>query len=101
METSGLMSAMIGFIAGHLLSALLISWGRAVVEVRRVHESSHPGRMVVLTSLFNAGPWALVAAAIFAYYEYSQPWAPWFFGGAFATLLLFGTLAVVTIKRQR
>ena len=38
--------------------------------------------MAVVTSLFNAGPWLLVAAATFIYFEYSEPWLPWVLVGA-------------------
>jgi hypothetical protein len=35
----------------------------------------HPRRMAILISLFHAGPWMLVAVAIFSYFEYSERWA--------------------------
>jgi len=94
-ETSLLFWAMGGMMAGNILVAIVSTWIRAVVEVWRSHERGHAGRMVVLTSLFNAGPWAIVAAVIFAYYEYSEPWFVWFVGGAAVWILLLSILVLV------
>jgi hypothetical protein len=57
--------------------------------------------MVVLTSLFNAGPWTLVVAGLFAYYVHSAEWAPWFFGGATAWIAYIGGLMFMAYRRNQ
>ena len=84
-----------GTLAGNVLMSLLGSWFRAIVEVRKTGGSASRWPMVVGVSLFNAGPWALVGAALFTYYEISAPWAPWFFGGALVWIMLLLTIASI------
>jgi hypothetical protein len=102
-ESSRLIWAFGGFLAGHVLVALVSTWIRAVIEVLRGRELSHSWGIVVASSLFNAGPWALLAAGIFTYYEISEAWAPWFFGSAAAWMLFMGIVAVriATIQKNR
>ena len=103
MEMSSLIWAMGGLLAGKVMVSLMSSWVRAIVEVLRGESLRRRWGMVLAVSLFNAGPWAIFAAAIFAYYEHSEPWAPWFFGGVAASILLFGIIAarVYAIQRSR
>jgi zinc transporter ZupT len=101
MEPGAFLAVGGGFLAANLLLATLSSWGRAIAEVRRTYASVHPWRMVVLTSLFNAGPWLLVVVALFVYYEHSAPWAVWFFGGAAVWLVYVGSLMGVVYARRR
>ena len=89
-----------GTLAGNVLMSLLSSWYRAIIEVRRTAGSPNRWPMVLAVSLFNAGPWALVGAAIFTYYEISAPWAPWFFGGALVWIALVVALATIGRKRH-
>ena|SRR5690349_21566447 len=102
MDVPGLVWLFGGTIAGNVLFSLLGAWYRAILEVTKDGGFRHRWAMVVGVSLFNAGPWALVAAAIFTYYEISAPWAPWFFGGAFVWVMFVLTLAsLVAMKRGR
>src|SRR5262245_18917694 len=90
-----------GMLAGNVLVSGISSWVRAIVEVRRTYASGHPWRMVVLTSLFNAGPWILVVAGLFAYYVHAAEWAPWFFGGAIVWVMYLGGLMLIVYTRNR
>ena len=73
--------------------SLISPWVRAIVEVLRGESLRRRWGMVLAVSLFNAGPWGIFAAVIFAYYEHSEPWAPWFFGGVAIGVLIIGVLA--------
>ncbi|HEX4333553.1 MAG TPA: hypothetical protein VH040_15550 [Usitatibacter sp.] len=88
METSSLVAIFGGFMAAHILVSFVSTWARAIVEIRRESAPSRRWTMIAFTSLFNAGPWALVAAGIFVYFEYSARWFPWFLAGV-ATVVLF------------
>jgi zinc transporter ZupT len=99
-ELNWLLAAIGGFLAAMVVVTATSNWGRAIVEVRRTYER-HPWRMVVLTSLFNSGPWSLIVAGIFVYYEHSAQWAPWFFGGAAVWLLYVGALMLMVLARSR
>ncbi len=69
-----------GFLAGSILVSTVLRWIGTIVST--LHESyEHRWRMVALTSIFNAGPWMLVAACVFAWFVHSKPWAPWFGAG--------------------
>jgi hypothetical protein len=98
MNMSAFTAAFGGFMAFTALAATMSSWLRAIIEVKR-DPSNHPWRMVVLISLFNAGPWFLVTAALFLYFERSAPWLPWFVGGAAFQLLFFAALMIYARKR--
>ena len=89
-----------GTFAGNVLMSLLGSWYRAIIEVRKSGGSPNRWPVVLAVSLFNAGPWALVAAAIFTCYEISAPWAPWFFSGAFAWIAFPLTLFAIGNRRR-
>jgi hypothetical protein len=102
-ESSAVIWAFGGFLAGHVLVALVSTWIRAILEVLRGRELSRSWGIVVASSIFNAGPWALLAAGIFTYYEISAPWAPWFFGSAVAWILFMSIVAlrIAAIQRNR
>ena len=101
MDASGLGWAIGGLIAGNIVLAVIWHWIRAIFEVLKTGEPAHRWRRVALTSLFNGGPWMIVAVGIFVYYEHSEPWAPWFLGGAAAWMALLGFLVAVTRRRVR
>jgi len=101
MDTSSLLWAFGGVVAGNIFVALLSHWASALAEVLRTQSPEHRLRAAVLTSLFNSGPWVLVIAAIFVYYEHSAPWAPWFFGGAVVWVVFMAAVIGATWKRIR
>ena len=82
-----------GLLGGHVMVSLMTPWVGAIVEVLRGESLRRRWGMVLAVSLFNAGPWAILTAAIFAYYEHSEPWAPWFFGGVAIGIFSIGVLA--------
>src|SRR5215212_6781248 len=91
-------------VGGILVANVLLtpsSWVTAIVDIRCTYASGHPWRMMVLTSLFNAGPWALPVAGIFVYYEHAAEWAPWFFGGAALWFLYMGGFLLAAYFRNR
>ena len=98
MDIGAFVAAFGGFMAFAIFSATVSSWLRAIVEVKRDHPN-HPWRMAALTSLFNAGPWFVVVAGLFLYYERSAPWLPWFIGGAIFQFLYFAALMIYVRKR--
>ena len=100
MEPSGWGWALGGMLSANVLIAMMSTWVRAIVEVRR-SSPVHPWRMVIATSLFNAGPWALVVAGIFIFYESSAPWILWFVGGAVAWILYMGIVVGSVMWKQR
>ena len=65
---------MVGTMVGALLTSFVARWVALVIETLR-GPSAHPRRMAALVSLFHAGPWLLVAVAIFGFFEYSERWA--------------------------
>src|SRR5258705_4968800 len=65
---------MLGFFIGPAVTAVVGRWVALVVETLR-GPTPHPRRMAALVSLFHAGPWMVVAVAIFGYFEYSEQWA--------------------------
>src|SRR6266851_10161976 len=101
MDMSSLGWAFGGVIAANVLIATLSSWARAIVEVRRNYQSDRGWGLVAATSLFSSGPWALAVLGIFTYFEYSEPWAPWFFGGAGAWILYLGSVVAFFTWRQK
>ena len=68
------MMIMVGFMVGALLASFVARWAALVIETLK-GPSAHPRRMAALVSLFHAGPWLLVAVAIFGFFEYSERWA--------------------------
>ena len=100
MEASSWGWALGVFLAINDLISLLSSWARAIFELRRERGTTHWGA-VAATSLFNAGPWALLATGIFIYYEHAEPWAPWFFGAAGAWIVLLAALLPWILWRNR
>ncbi len=99
MTFSLLLVALAGFFAGNIVLAVLWHWIRAALDVHRTGDPGHRWRRVALTSLFNAGPWMLVAAGIFVYYVRDESWAPWFFAGAIAWIA-FMAFMVATVWRR-
>ena len=99
MESSPWIWAFGGGVAANIVIALVSSWARAIVEIRRSHSS---WRMVAAVSLFNSGPWTLLIAAVFVAFTYSEPWAPWFFGGAAIWFLyIYGLVGFAIWKQKR
>ena len=86
-----------GYLAGNLVFVAVLRWIITIVMARNQVVAAEgreaPRRVVMLAlsqSLFQSGPWLLVALAFFAYHVYSEPWALWFFGGFFAGIAILG-----------
>ena len=65
---------MLGFFIGAMVTSVVGRWVALVVESLK-GPMAHPRRMAALISLFHAGPWMIVAVAVFGYFEYSKQWA--------------------------
>lgn len=78
-----------GVMLGAILTSMVGRWVYLVTETLK-SSTPHPKRVAVLVSLFHAGPWMLAAVGIFAYFQYSEPWAP-FLG--IGVLVWFGIFA--------
>jgi len=112
MTVAHLAAALCGFFAGTLLFTSSIRWVGLAVEAwsqaARIAGGKPPLPRFALTlaaqSLFHSGPWLALAAAFFAWHVGSEPWAPWFFTGALASLAFMGAVtasALVQMKRAR
>jgi hypothetical protein len=91
---------MLGVFAGNVVLASLMHWYVAVVETLKL-PSPHRWRMAILGSLFNSGPWMLVTAGIFVYYESAVSWARWLGVGALFWFMFMGWVAYSVRLRNR
>jgi hypothetical protein len=112
MTGAHLAAAVFGSFAGTLLFTSSIRWvwlaAEAWSQAARVAGGKPPFPRLALTiaaqSLFHSGPWLAVAAAFFAWHVRSEPWVPWFFAGALASLAFMGAVtanALVQMRRGR
>jgi hypothetical protein len=82
---TAVVAGLAGLAAGVLIVSAAVSWLHKMSGIRKEQGG---WKAVLLFSLFNSAPWTLVAAGVFAYFTYSQPWAPWLFAGLGAGSLI-------------
>ena len=94
-----------GALASNIIVALLIHWVHAVSEIAK---SRLPGAttgafvgQLVVGSVLNAGPWAVLAVAYLAFYISSESWAASFFVGAMVWLTFLGAVATYSMWKAR
>jgi hypothetical protein len=88
-----------GMMAVNVLWMLISSWIRMLLEVSTSTGQKRSWSVVMASSLFHAGPWALIAAIAFGIYVRAAPWAPWFFGGAVVWVLFMVAIVSITMWR--
>ena len=86
--------AAVGFALGPLAFSALVRWVALLLSARGVI-------LAVCQSIFHAGPWSVAAVAFFAYQVRGESWAPWFFGGFAASILLMSVAVVPMLLRFR
>jgi hypothetical protein len=92
---------MIGFLVGNLLFSKVGMWIATIYAIAKDGAESSKGARLASATFLSAGPWFLVATAMFAVYVHSKSWAPPIFAGAVIAITFFSLFAVYLVRKAR
>lgn len=105
--TPNLVAAILGFLAGWTLSAMLVRWaqslGSVVASYRLAARETRSPWEILAVVLLHSAPWALAIALVAGYYVAVHPhaaWWQWALGGALAGPMMFTLLAIAGLFRR-
>jgi hypothetical protein len=92
---------MIGFLIGNLAFSRVGHWVVALHQIAKDDSVTAKTGKIASVTLLSAGPWFVVAVAVFAYFVHSESWSTPIFIGAFVAIAFFSALAVHFARKAR
>jgi xanthine/uracil permease len=92
---------MIGFLIGNLLFSKVGMWIATIYEITKDGGDGSKGARLAAAIFLGAGPWFLIATAMFAVYVHSESWAPPIFVGTVIAIIFFSLFAVYLARKAR
>jgi hypothetical protein len=92
---------MIGFLIGNLLFSKVGMWIATIYEIAKNHSEGSKAARLASAIFLSAGPWFLIATAMFAVYVHSESWAPPIFVGALIAITFFSVFSAYLIRKAR